>query len=68
MNLILKILTRFGLVLTIIPSVIYLLGSMDLPEVKATMITGTLLWLIFAPVLQKQKEGQLVNIDTQDHI
>lgn len=56
MNLVLKIMARLGLVLTIVPPILFLIGNMDLPEVKATMLTGTLLWLIFAPVIQKQHE------------
>ncbi|MCZ6673237.1 MAG: hypothetical protein O7C75_09895 [Verrucomicrobia bacterium] len=58
MNLVLKILARIGLVVTIVPSFIYLFGSMELAEVKATMITGTIMWLVFAPVIQKQSQEQ----------
>jgi len=59
---------RLGLVLTIVPPVLFLLGNMELPEVKMTMILGTALWLVFAPVIQKQHEQQLVQPDSQDHI
>ena len=52
----LKILARLGLVLTIIPSILFLLGHMGLEEVKSTMLTGTLFWLVAAPRLQILKQ------------
>ena len=68
MNIVLKFLARLGLVLTIVPSFIYLFGSMELAEVKATMIIGTIMWLVLAPVIQKQSQEKMALADNQDHI
>ncbi|MDA0349672.1 MAG: hypothetical protein O3C43_06585 [Verrucomicrobia bacterium] len=56
MKYVLKIQARLGLVLTIVPPVLYLLGSMELSEVKMTMLIGTIMWLVIAPVIQSQNE------------
>jgi hypothetical protein len=56
MKYVLKIQARLGLILTIVPPVLYLIGNMDLPEVKMTMLIGTIMWLLIAPVIQSQKE------------
>ncbi len=53
MQNILKIIGRIGLVLTIIPSILFLLGMMDLGTVKWIMIAGTVMWLGSAPMVQK---------------
>lgn len=56
MKYVLKIQARLGLVLTIVPPVLYLMGNMELPEVKMTMLIGTIMWLVIAPVIQSQNE------------
>ncbi len=66
MNLLLIILSRLGLALTILPSILFLTGSMELDTAKLLMIVGTVFWLGTAPILQKQHENSLA--DTQDHI
>lgn len=53
---VLKILARLGLVLTIIPSILFLMGHIELGEMKSTMLTGSVLWLITAPRLQILKQ------------
>ena len=53
METVLKILGRIGLVLTILPSVLYLTGMVQLGTVKIIMIVGTVLWLVAAPMVQK---------------
>lgn len=68
MNLVLKIITRLGLVLTIVPAFLFLFDQAVLSEVKSTMITGTAMWLVFAPLIQKQRQEQLTRPDGQDHI
>ncbi len=55
---VLKIIGRTGLVLTILPSVLYAFGMLQLPAMKGIMILGSLLWLVAAPILQKLKESQ----------
>jgi hypothetical protein len=68
MTFVLKILARLGLVLTTAPAFLFLFGQADLEEVKMTMITGTGLWLLAVPRVQKLKELDSLNLDTQDHI
>lgn len=53
---VLKFLARLGLALTIGPAILFLLGDIDLAEVKLTMIVGTILWLGGAPIIQKQHQ------------
>lgn len=53
METVLKILGRVGLALTLLPSILYLVGSMQLGTVKVVMVTGTVLWLVAAPLVQK---------------
>ncbi|MGD7652893.1 MAG: hypothetical protein ACQCXQ_06740 [Verrucomicrobiales bacterium] len=48
-----KIIARSGLVLTILPSLLYLFGSIELPMVKTLMAVGTVLWFIGAPMIQR---------------
>ena len=67
MTFVLKIMARLGLVLTITPALLYLFGQADLEEVKVTMITGTGLWLLAAPRVQKLKEMDSLKLGSQDH-
>lgn len=53
MDKILKIVGRVGLVLTLLPSILYLLNMMELGTAKLVMIVGTVLWLVAAPIVQK---------------
>ena len=53
MQNILKIIGRVGLVLTILPAILYLLAMMELGTVKWIMIAGTVMWLGSAPMVQK---------------
>ena len=68
MTAVLKILSRLGLALTIIPAFLFLLDSMSLKTVKLTMIAGAVLWLITAPIIQKQNQNSLVYPENQDNI
>lgn len=58
MTLLLSILARFGLLLTILPAILFLFNSMNLDTAKWVMMLGTLLWLIAAPMLQKKHEAK----------
>ena len=53
MQTVLRILGRLGLALTILPSILYLAGTIDLGRVKLVMIIGMVLWLVAAPLVQK---------------
>ena len=53
MENVLKIAGRVGLVLTLIPSILYLSGTMELATAKLVMIAGTIMWLVAAPIVQK---------------
>ena len=57
MSTVLKIIGRTGLVLTILPSILFLFGAMELSTMKWIMILGTLMWLIAAPIVQKLNEA-----------
>lgn len=49
----LKIIGRIGLLVTILPAVLFLFDWMTLDTVKLCMILGTVIWLVIAPVVQK---------------
>jgi hypothetical protein len=53
MEIALKIIGRIGLVLTLVPSFLYLFGMMELGTVKWVMIAGTVMWMVAAPMIQK---------------
>ncbi|MEX0330715.1 MAG: hypothetical protein AB3N64_04765 [Puniceicoccaceae bacterium] len=53
MEPVLKILGRVGLALTILPSILFLTGTLQLATVKIVMLIGTVLWLVAAPMVQK---------------
>ena len=67
MTLVLTIIARFGLVLTILPPILFLFGGLALDTVKWVMLLGTLLWLGAAPVLQKKHE-EAAAAHTGDHL
>lgn len=58
MDNILKIVGRVGLVLTILPSILFLLNMMSLGTAKWVMILGTVLWLVAAPIVQKRNQAK----------
>ena len=58
MNNALKIIGRAGLLLTILPSILFVSGSIELSTMKGIMIVGTLMWLIAAPIVQKLNEAE----------
>ena len=59
MTIALKLIARLGLILTILPCLLYLAGTMTLDTVKWIMIIGTVLWLGAAPFVQKQNEEEV---------
>jgi len=50
----LRILAHIGLVLTLLPSLLYLADIIDLSGAKWLMMVGSILWMGMAPVVQKQ--------------
>jgi Na+/proline symporter len=52
----LKIIGRIGLLVTILPAVLFLFGWMTLASAKLGMILGTVIWLVTAPVVQKMNK------------
>ena len=67
MNLLLKSLSRIGLLLTAIPCFLYLFDIISLPNTKILMVIGMILWFITAPIIQKERYAFAHNED-QDNI
>lgn len=55
MKLLLIILSYIGLGLTIIPSILVLLGEMPVAQNKYIMMIGTILWFVTAPFWMNKK-------------
>ena len=53
MKTIVKLIAYLGLTLTLLPSLLFLTGAMTLEALKLTMLAGTILWLVSAPIGQK---------------
>ncbi len=68
MNTALRILSRLGLALTIGPAFLFLVDAMSLETVKTTMMLGVALWLVSAPILQRQKQNALTNPENRDNL
>ena len=67
MTLVITILARLGLLLTILPPILFLFDGLPLDSVKWVMVLGTLLWLGAAPVLQKKHEATAAS-HSGDHL
>lgn len=68
MNLVLKFLSRAGLVLTIVPAFLFLTDAMTLEAVKGSMILGAVLWLVTAPIIQRQNQNPLEHPENRDNL
>ncbi len=55
MKLALKTVAWLALVLTILPSVVYLSGSLELPTVKTLMLAATVIWFAASPFIWKKE-------------
>ncbi|MCB1123549.1 MAG: hypothetical protein KJT03_18495 [Verrucomicrobiae bacterium] len=55
----LTLIARLGLVLTILPSLLFFFDVITLPLAKWIMIPGTVLWLGLSPYIQKLHEQEL---------
>ena len=67
MTLAFTIIARLGLLLTILPPVLFLFDGLSLDTTKWIMMLGTILWLVFAPILQKKHE-EAAAPHTGDHL
>jgi len=56
MQQILKIVGRIGLLVTIVPAILFLMGWVSLDASKILMIIGTIIWLVTAPLVQKMNK------------
>ncbi len=56
MNSIIKLISYFGLALTIIPSILVFAGFTTLETSKIFMIIGTIIWFISAPSWMNKTE------------
>lgn len=46
-----------ALALTIVPPVLFLVGSLEETPMKAIMVAGTLLWFLAWPLANRESEG-----------
>lgn len=56
MKNLLKILSYIGLLLTLIPSILYFSGTISADTHKMLMFTGTVLWFLSAPFWMNKAE------------
>lgn len=58
MKLILQIISWVALGLTVLPSILFFWGSMELDTVKVTMLVATILWFVATPFWMGKKEDE----------
>ena len=56
MRIALQIISAIALVMTVLPSLIYFSGNMELDRVKLLMIVATVLWFAVTPFWMGKKE------------
>ncbi|MBK1880513.1 hypothetical protein [Pelagicoccus mobilis] len=56
----LRTIAWLGLVLTLLPSILFFFDAISLENLKTAMTAGMILWLVFSPLVQKAKT-KLVN-------
>lgn len=49
MKILMKIGSFFSLVLTIVPSILFFVGDLELSQMKWYLVTGMVLWFVTAP-------------------
>ncbi len=65
MNLILAIICYAALIGTILPSILYMAGSISLDQVKQYMLYATILWFVVSPIwMRPQKQDTTKNAAT----
>lgn len=56
MNIALTLIARLSLVLTVLPSFLYLFGFLSLEAVKWIMAVAAVAWFVSAPLLQREHD------------
>lgn len=67
MKLVLKSLSRIGLLLTAIPCFLHLFDALSLSQTKLLMVIGMILWFITAPIIQRERYA-FAHHEDQDNI
>ena len=67
MSLVLKSLSRIGLLLTAAPCFLHLFDALSLPNTKLLMVIGMILWFATAPIIQKERHA-FAHHEDQDNI
>ena len=58
MKTILKLVSILALVMTLLPSIVFLAGNIDLPTMKLYMLIATLLWFTLTPLWMERSENK----------
>lgn len=58
MRTVLQAISWIALVATILPSILFLQGSMDLDRAKLVMLLATIVWFVATPLWMGRKEQQ----------
>ncbi len=56
MKIVLKIVSLLALLLTVLPSILFLMGSVELKQVKLLMLIATIVWFVVTPLWMWKKE------------
>jgi len=56
MRLVLQIISWIALAMTVIPSIVYFSGNMDLDRVKWLLVLATVVWFVVTPFWMDKKE------------
>lgn len=59
MRTLLQLVSAIALIATILPSILLLTGSLDLPQTKLAMLIATIIWFIVTPLWMGQLSEQL---------
>lgn len=59
MRTLLQLVSAIALIATILPSILLLTGSLDLPQAKLAMLIATIIWFIITPLWMGQPPEQL---------
>ena len=57
MKIVLKIISLLALLMTVLPSILFLMGSVALEQVKLLMLIATVVWFVVTPLWMWKKEA-----------
>jgi len=57
MKIMIQVISYIGLAFTIIPSILFLSGSMELTRVKLIMVIATIVWFASTPFWMEKKSN-----------